>query len=337
MVGSFDRQQARDSAERLRATRVKLSDLAVPSGRGWEPSWEAMAEVLRDPPAGIGEVIAKLTTVQRIVDDLPPSPSSNRLSAFNDLYLTITKRVDGALRTDARSPEFLELLDVEFAKRYFAALDLWNRDDEDTPDVWEVLFKRARDLEMSRLVAAVLGVNAHINHDLALALIATWDELGAPQDDDIHSDYLLVNHIFYEEIRPLRRGFSNAWQMEIDRLAGPLDDWSQCVLVDVTRAHAWAQARRMWEVRDDPDDFEQARRTMDRAASLLGEWLLVSDRVVTDTGDMITGGWHFLRQLFGWHHAERPSDVPDAWVPVAGRGGVATTGVAEQRQLVSDG
>jgi Family of unknown function (DUF5995) len=296
---SFDRKLVRDSAERMREKRQQLSTMPVPFGRGWEPMQEAMAEALRDPPTRIGDVIAKQVRIQTIMNELPPSPENNRVAAFNELYLRITRRVDGALRTDAKSPEFLEMLDVEFAKRYFDALDLWNRNDEDTPDVWEVLFKRAGDTAMTRLVAAMLGVNAHINHDLALALIATWAELGPPQDDTIYPDYLLLNKIFHDEIPPLRRGFSDEWQMEIDRLVGPLDDWSECALVIVTRAHAWEQARRLWQLRDDRDDFEQARRAMDRAASLLGEWLIFGDRVVSDTGDVALGGWHFLKHIIG--------------------------------------
>jgi hypothetical protein len=66
------------------------------------------------------------------------------------------------------------------------------------------------------------------------------------------------------------------------------------MLVTVTRAHAWDQALRLWAVRDDEDDFEQACRLMDRAASLVGEWLLVSDRLVTVTG-AVTAGPAFLR------------------------------------------
>jgi len=291
---SFDRDLARDSAETLRAKRLQLSTLEIPAGRGWSPLNEKVTQTLAEHPAGIGEVIALLVSVQSILDELPPSPAKNRVSAFNELYLKITRRVEGALREGVNSPDFLELLDVEFAKRYFAALNLWNNDDEDTPDVWEVLFKRAADMRMSRLMAAMLGVNAHINHDLSLALIATWNELGAPTDDLIHPDYLLVNEIFYQEIPPLRRGFSTRWQREIDTLVGPLDDWSQRILVRVTRAHAWDQARQLWLLREDLDDFEQARRTMDRAASLVAEWAIIGDRLVTDTGS----GLGRLRRLF---------------------------------------
>jgi Family of unknown function (DUF5995) len=297
MAELFDRSRAQGSAEKLLSKRLELSTLAVPAGRGWDPSREAMAAALAEPPVGIGGVIAKLEWVQSILDALPPSPANNRVAAFNDLYLTITRRVDGALTTDAHEPAFLELLDIEFAKRYFSALRLWNDDDEATPDVWEVLFKRAGDMEMSQLIAAMLGVNAHINHDLSLALVSTWDTTGSPQDDTIHPDYLLVNKIFYEEIPPLRRSFSTDWQLALDGFVGGLDDWSQRILVTVTRAHAWDQARELWPIRADPKDFEQARLTMDRMASVLAEGVIVADRVVNGFGDMAEDGHDFLRHL----------------------------------------
>jgi hypothetical protein len=298
MTSTFDRAAARGSAELLREKRQELSALTVPTGRGWHPLSSQVTECLTKTPSTIGEVIAMITAMQQILDELPPSPANNRVSAFNELYLKITRRVDTALVDGVNSPDFLEQLDIEFAKRYFAAIDLWNQDDEDTPDVWEVLFKRASDIEMTRLTAAMLGVNAHINHDLALALIAVWADQGAPTDDIIHPDYLLVNQIFYEEIPPLRRGFSDRWQLELDRFVGPLDDWSQRMLVTVTRARAWDQARRLWLLRHDDDDFEQARRTMDRAASLLAEWAIVGDRLISEAGDSIAGGRRLLRKLF---------------------------------------
>ena len=299
MTTTFNRELVRASAETLREKRTQLSSLAIPLGRGWNPLQSRMTEVLAGPADRIGDVITRLTTLQVLFDELPPSPAANRVAAFNSLYLTITKRVDGALRDGAAQPEFLELLDIEFAKRYFCALGLWNQDDEATPDVWEVLFKRGHDVRMSKLTAAMLGVNAHINHDLAIALIGTWAELGAPQDDTMHPDYLLVNQIFYEEIPPLRRGFSTAWQLDIDRAVGPLDDWTQSMLVFATRAHAWDQARKLWLLRGDADDFEQARRAMDRAASFVGEFAIAGDRMVNGTGAAVTGSWNLVRKMFG--------------------------------------
>jgi hypothetical protein len=300
-AAGFDRELTRSSAETLHAKRLQMSGPLAPMTRGWAPLQTAMTDALCNPPTRIADVLAIQVTVQAILDQLPPSPANNRVAAFNKLYLTITRRVDVALQTTATNPKFLEMLDVEFAKRYFVALDLWNRE---------------QDEKMSELVAAVLGVNAHINHDLALALISTWEQLGPPPDETIYPDYLLVNKIFYEEIQPLRRGFSDDWQMELDRLVGPLDDWSQRILVKVTRAQAWETARGLWPLRDKPAEFEEARRLLDKAASLLGEWMIFGDRVVTDAGDVVTGGWHLLKRLLPAHESHLPHDQsPDDQSP----------------------
>ena len=297
MTVTFDRQRASGSAEMLRAKRLQLSDLAVPPGRGWAPLQDAMNQCLAEHPRSIGDVIDTLCNVQSILDDLPPSRATNRVASFNDLYLTITRRVDHALVSDATDRDFLELLDIEFAKRYFDALRLWNDDDEATPDVWEVLFKRAGDQQMSQLIAAMLGVNAHINHDLSLALVATWLETGPPETDRVHHDYLLVNQIFYEEIPPLRRSYSTDWQLALDGFVGGLDDWSQRILVTVTRARAWDQARELWRIRHDPDDFEQARLTMDRMASVLAEGVIAGDRLMNAFGDFAEDCTELLDRL----------------------------------------
>jgi hypothetical protein len=299
MVGEFDRSRAHESAELLRTVRLELRSrrVAVP-GRGWAPVQEAMAEALRDQPTDIAGVLARLKAVQAMLDQLPPTPALNRVAAFNSLYYTITDRVGRALTgPGVTDPAFLEMLDVEFAKRYLNALRLWGEDDEATPDSWEVLFRRGQDNRLSRLAGAMLGVNAHINFDLALALIATWRELGPPTGGVVHPDYLLINQIFYEEIPGLRRRYSTSWQLRLDALSGQLDDWSQRVLVASTRALAWEQAERIWPLCDDAEDYARAQLVMDRAAAYVGESLIVGDGFVARVGVVVTTVGRTLRGL----------------------------------------
>src|SRR5690606_25747028 len=149
--------------------------------------------------------------------------------------------------------------------------------------------RRSQDHGLSKLAAAMLGVNAHINHDLALALVATWQQLGPPDPDMIHPDYLLINKILFEEIPGLRRRYSTPLQLRIDALVGNLDDWSQRVLVSVTRAHAWEQAERLWAVRHDADDLDRALLVMDRASAYVGELLLLGDDLVNRGGNLLRG------------------------------------------------
>jgi len=288
MTVTFDRDGAGRSAVVLRDERLQIAPAV--SGRGWAPAGLEVADLCAAACDDISTVLKHLTTAQQIFDRLPP-PADNRVAAFNSLYFTITDRVAQALRgAEVRDKAFLELLDVEFAKRYLHALRLWGEDDPATPDAWEVLFRRAQDHRVSKLTAAMLGVNAHINHDLALALVATWQQLGPPRGEDIHDDYLLVNKIFYEEIPGLRRRYSTPFQLRIDALVGNLDDWSQRVLVSATRAHAWEQAQRLWALRDDEDDLDRALLVMDRASAYVGELLLIGDGLVNRGGNLLRGG-----------------------------------------------
>ena len=295
----FDRGRAEQSAKRMRECRRQIQP-PVEVTRGWAPAQLEMEAALQDPPEDIAGVVARLKLLQKILDSLPPTPGNNRVAAFNALYLTITEQVEGHLRgSTVKDATWLEVLDVEFARLYFTALAAWGGADTDVPDAWEVLFRRAHDGDVTPLEASILGVNAHINHDLSLALIATWKRLGHPGDSGQHPDYLLVNDIFYQQIPPLRRRFATAWQMQIDRCVGELDDWSQSILVYTTRALAWERAERLWELQGDEEDYARACTVMDRAAAIAGETVLTGGGLLrvlwlTATG-WVSRAWNRLR------------------------------------------
>jgi hypothetical protein len=286
MSADFDGIRVEASAAQLREARYQVAragpgQTAIAIARGWQPAQQEVANAVQDPPTTIAGVLARLDTVQQIMDGLPPGSGANRVAVFNTLYRQITQQVADLLPTpQVLDRTWLEMLDVEFARLYFRALELWNDDNPETPDAWEVLFRRAQDEELDLMTAAALGVNAHINHDLALALIATWQRLGFPSDGRHHHDYLLINKIFFKQIPVLRRRFATAWQLEIDRFVGDLDDWSQGVLVQTTRAMAWEQAELLWTLRDDPENVARARRVLDRASAIAGETLLTGDNVL---------------------------------------------------------
>jgi hypothetical protein len=235
-----------------------------------------MNDVLAVTPADIVTVLDQLAEVQRLLDRVPPDFGDNPVSDFNRLYRTITASIYGRLQAGHfRDPVFLELLDVEFAKRYLDALRMWSDASDDTPGAWTVLFRRLRDQTVRALPAAAAGVNAHINYDLPFALIATWEQLACePCEGPQHEDYLLINEVFFDAIPTLRRGYLENWQLFFDHLNGKLDDWYQDLLVEVTRDLAWRSAERIWALRREPVAFERARASLDRNARLLGGLLL---------------------------------------------------------------
>jgi hypothetical protein len=242
----------------------------------WGPVQREMADVLAVEPPDIATVLHQLTQLQDILERIPPDFGENPVADFNRLYRTITASIECRLRAgDFADPVFLELLDVEFAKRYLVALRLWSDPDAETPWAWSVLFRRLRDRTLRALPSAAAGVNAHINYDLPFALVATWEKLGSrPCDGPQHDDYLLINRVFFDAIPGLRRGYLENWQLVIDRLNGKVDDWYQNLLVEVTRDLAWRSAERIWAVRHQPLAVEHIRHSLDRNAALLGCALL---------------------------------------------------------------
>ena len=96
-----------------------------------------------------------------------------------------------ALRPEAgKTPAWLTRLDVVFAQFYFTAILNWLNDPANVPSSWKALFEARFRPGIERIQFALAGMNAHINHDLALALLQTDAELNltpgktSPEYDD---------------------------------------------------------------------------------------------------------------------------------------------------------
>lgn len=243
----------------------------------WGPVQPEMLEVLARTPADVADVVAQLAELQKLIERSTPDDDFNPVADFNRLYWTITAEIQERLTAGAfADPEFLTLLDVEFAQRYFEALRRWSRSGEDTPEAWKVLLRRLRDEDVRSLPAAAAGVNAHINYDLPFALLSTWQKLGSsPEDQRQHRDYLMINEIFFDKIPALRRSYLSTWQLFIDRLNGGLDDWYQNRIVEFARDVAWRDATRLWSMRNDPEAIENERGRLDMHTAFIG-WALLS-------------------------------------------------------------
>lgn len=144
---------------------------------------------------------------------------------------------------------FMRILDVEFAALYFSALRAWTND-EPVPTCWEALFENWDNLPEGAMTGALLGINAHINHDLALAVVASHDQVGMTMVDggDRHDDYLLINDVFlvqipilFEALKDLLPTSKQYWY-QLALLLGLLDHAAPW-LIDETRDLAWLHAR----------------------------------------------------------------------------------------------
>ena len=125
--------------------------------------------------ATIGEVIQVMQDLDNML------LSSDGLKWFNLLYLRVTQAVYEKPPSGGWDDQkWLSLLDINFARLYFDALANSCTDPTKVPRAWMALFESRDNPNIERVQFALAGINAHINHDLPLALVQTgkdWQRL----------------------------------------------------------------------------------------------------------------------------------------------------------------
>ena len=89
-------------------------------------------------------------------------------------------------------------------------------------------------------------MNAHINNDLAHALVLTWQELGF--DKAMRRDYDKVNGILEAVEKDIKVPLSDALIAEVDTAFGTTDDFLALWSIRHARDPAWERARIMQHV-----------------------------------------------------------------------------------------
>jgi hypothetical protein len=145
-----------------------------------------------------------------------------------------------------------------FADYYFAALDRFEQDEPNTPPVWKLAFDATRDENVMTLQHLLLGVNAHINHDLVFSLYdllqAEWAAATPDQRAQRHADHELVNRIIGETVDAVQDQIVerySPWTDLMDKLLGPVDEWFASRLISHWREDVWDNALRYLALSDD--------------------------------------------------------------------------------------
>jgi len=141
-------------------------------------------------PVTIDDVLQIMQSIDQLL------PGTDGLNWFNRLYMMVTQQVDQKPPAGGwRDPGWLTRLDVVFASFYFKAISGYLDDSASTPSAWDALLESRYRTGIDRIQFALAGMNAHINHDLALALLETDAELNLVPDLDSpeHADYEAVN------------------------------------------------------------------------------------------------------------------------------------------------
>jgi hypothetical protein len=149
-------------------------------------------------------------------------------------------------------PGFMTRLDVVFANLYFDAVDA-AAEPATAPLAWRPLMEQRAMTGIEPIQFALAGMNAHINHDLPLAVVSTCTELGtAPASGDHHADYQKVDQLLDTAEQSIRQSFESAPELAVDRHLQAVSDLVANWSIGSARDLAWTNSLLLWQVRDDP-------------------------------------------------------------------------------------
>ncbi|MFF7750631.1 DUF5995 family protein [Streptomyces sp. NPDC007971] len=198
-------------------------------------------------------------------------PARDGVAVFNRVYLAVTAEVDRRLDAgefpDARAAS---ALDVRFAERYLAAADTVARGRR-PPACWRPLFQFRRHPGVRPLQFALAGINAHIGHDLALAVVDTCRTLVC-EPADLEDEFDRVGDLLVsleERIREDLMPGPDLLQIA-DPLTHLLGSWS----LERARDATWAAARALWALRHCDDVVEEFTERLDAGVGFASRMLL---------------------------------------------------------------
>ena len=221
------------------------------------------------PPGQPASIDAVLATMRQIEASLP---DGDGVRAFHGMYLRVTELVREHLSTgDFSNRAFMERLDVVFAGLYLDAVAAAQPDDS-----WAPVFEKRHEPGILQIQFAIAGINAHINHDLPIALVRACRQLGLGLDSPgVLADYQRITGMLDTVQQQVRQSFLSGPELEIDqRYAAPLANLIGSFSIGRAREAAWTNASVLWRL----DGVEPVRSdfvaTLARSVGMAGRFLL---------------------------------------------------------------
>ncbi|WP_326751668.1 DUF5995 family protein [Streptomyces hirsutus] len=198
-------------------------------------------------------------------------PRRDGIAVFNRVYLTVTKeadrRIDAGPLADARAAV---TLNVVFAERYLAAVEAVS-EGRRPPACWRPLFQFRHHPGVRPLQFALAGINAHIGHDLALAVVDTCRTLDC-EPAWLEDEFEQVGDLLTALEERIREDLMPG--PDLLQLADPLTHLAGAWSLDRARDAAWTTARALWALRGLPDVAEEFAARLDLAVGFAGRMLL---------------------------------------------------------------
>jgi len=153
-----------------------------------------------------------MTTIQQVLDRLDEiiiacENAPSRQGYFAVLYRRMTLAVQQGIQQNIFADAArMERLDVTFAKRYIDAYDAWQNKQPVTKG-WQVAFEACNE-KLTVIQHLILGVNTHINLDLAIAAAETCP---GESITGLQGDYEIINNTISSLVGEVQDKLTKVW------------------------------------------------------------------------------------------------------------------------------
>lgn len=211
----------------------------------------------------INDVVARL---DKLI--LQSEVSQNKAGYFSALYKRMTVAVaEGIAKKQFEDGARMEQLDIAFARRYFDAYDAYHAQLTCTA-AWRNAFDAGTNDGLIVLQHLLLGINTHINLDLAIAAasVAPGANIVALQND-----FNRINAVIASLVGDMQEALSQVWwpMRMLTKIANGKQDAVLNFSIDKARATSWANAVMLANM----NSTQQAAyiQQMDTMTKLLGD------------------------------------------------------------------
>ncbi len=218
---------------------------------------------------------------------------ASTMAYFTILYHDVTVAVrDAIIEKRFEDNARMEKLDVIFANLYFDAYQGYLNNKPITP-CWQFSFESSTMFRPTILQHILAGMNAHINYDLAQAVVAS-----APDEiTSLKNDFMKVNTILSEQVDAVQDKLAKIWPVMklLDAIAGRTDEAVIDFSMFKAREAAWENACLLFEMSEEKRVVH--RQKMDEIG------IYYADKVINPP--YIVRGITFLIRLFEGYNIQK--------------------------------
>jgi hypothetical protein len=206
------------------------------------PYDSVIATAVQTAPQTIPDVLRAMRTIDTTC------VNEDGLKWFNWLYFAVTQAVEARVNAGGFSgPAWLAQLDVQFAGLYFSAVQS-ALVGTPYPGCWRAMLSVRGDGKIARIQFALAGMNAHINHDLCEAIVATCKVTNTvPQHGTAqYNDFTALNSTLDSLIDQAKQTLNVRLPGDPLPALSHLEDLIAAWDVSAAREKAWQNAESLW-------------------------------------------------------------------------------------------